>query len=808
MLDLLLHDFRSSLRVFRTAPSFAFAAVAVLAVGIGANTAMFSVINGVLLRPLPFAAPERLVALYETNPERGWTQAQVAAANYVDWRERSTTFEGIAAHNDWLVERTWLADGTPRVTRVNEVTGNFFELLGAPFARGHGFEGTGDWQDGPRQIVLSHALWTEQLAAAPGVIGTTLELDGDSYFVVGVAGEGFRYPFPQVDAWIPMHWDPQSRASVSFRRAHGMRAIGRLGPSTTMAAAASELTAIATQLEAEYPETNVEMGVGLTSLHEWITGDTRGTLAMLFGAVSLVLLIACANVANLQLARATDRRAEMALRGALGASRGRLVRQNLAESLGLALVGGVLGLAVAAMALRAVVRLLPSEFPRIAEVGLDGRVLLFNVIAVLAACALFGLAPSLRIARTAPAPDLQGSRLAGGVQRGRMTRVLVAVEIALVVPVAIAAVLMIRTLDRMAEVDPGFTAAGTTVFGISLPRTAYPDGNDRVALFDALMTDLRQRPGVDAAGLSTRLPFVDQRWSSDFRAESWGPNEYGVGVRHDEISIDLFNTMQVDFVEGRDFEPAELQTEPVVIVNRAFVDEFFAGGSVVGERVCFDRVAEDCRYWFRVVGVVENIRRTSLKVEEEPSIYGSIVQNGSSSAFLLVSSELDTTDVIDVVTAALRNLDPTLPFHTVTTLEAVVAESSGQERLLLALLSAFAAIAVALAGFGVYSMVAYSTAQRTREIGVRVALGAQRGDVLRGVVTRGLVPAVTGLAIGIVAAVAMAGTFASFVFGVGVHDPLSYGVVAGGLVMLTVLACVAPGRRALRVDPVVALRAD
>ena len=808
LMDALAHDLRYGLRAFRVAPGFAFAAVTVLAVAIGANTAMFSVINAVLLRPLPFAEPDRLVSIFETNPERGWTRAQVAAANYLDWRERTTRFDGIAAHNDWLVERTHLRDGEPTVVNVNEVTGNFFDVLGAELILGRGFDADDDWMGGERKIVLSYSYWLEQSGADPGVIGNSVVLDDEPYTVVGVAASGFRFPFPKVDGWVPVAWDPDNLTAVFFRRAHGMRAIGRLADGVSAEAAESELGVIAAQLANEYPETNVEMGTGLMPLHEWVVGDTRTPLTMLLLAVGLVLIIACANVANMQLARATDRRAEMALRAALGAHRMRLVRQSLIESLVLSAAGGAVGLALAAAGVRVLVNLLPVDFPRLGEMGPDWQVLAFTLVAVVVTGLVSGLAPSLSAARHDLGLELGGTRGTVGRRGGRATALLVAAEIALVLPVAIGATLMIRTLDAIGRVDPGFDAADTTVVGISLPRARYGEATDRAVFFDTLLRGLRDKPRIDAAAMSTRLPFVNQRWSSDFRAESWLPDEYGVGVRHDEISRDLFRTMGVAIVDGRDFEQAELDTEPVAIVNKALADTYFPDRSPVGERLCFDRAAEDCRFWYTVVGVVDNVHRVNLTVQEEPSIYGSLIQNGSSNGFLLVRSSLPTADVVDVVAASVGELDAALPFYTVTTMEAVVRDSVGRERLLLALLGAFASIAALLAAFGVYSVVSYSTANRTREIGVRVSLGAQPRDLMRSVIGRGMLPVALGLGFGTALALLGAGAFSGFIFGVGVRDPLSYAAVALGLGAIAIVACIVPGFRALRVDPVVALRAD
>jgi putative ABC transport system permease protein len=806
--DALLHDLRGGLRTLHRAPGFAFAAIVVLAVAIGANAAMFSLLDAVVLRPLPFGDPDRLVSIFETNPERGWTRAQAAAANYLDWRERATGFSAIAAHNDWLIERTRVVEGRPVIVRVNEVTANFFDVLRVPMVEGRAFEPSDDWQGSAPKLVLSHAYWASQFASDPEVIGRTIVLDGQAHAVVGVAPEWMRHPFPAADGWAPVAWDPENRAAAFFRRAHGMRVIGRLAEGVDAETAGSELQAIAAQLEAEYPETNVEMGVGLMPLHEWIVGDQRPMLLLVFAAVALVLVIACVNVANLQLARATTRHGEMALRDALGAGRGRLLRLNLIESLVLAAVGGAIGVGVARAAVRGVVALLPADFPRLAGVGIDNRVLAFTAVTVVLTGLAFGLAPALRAAGRDPAGALRSVSSGGGRGRRRVAAMLVALEVALVVPVALGAVLMVRTMTSMTGVDPGFTTTDTVALGISLPRTRYADPDARGAFFAALLESLRDHEAIDAAGISTRLPFVQQRWSSDFRAESWAPDEFGVGVRHDEISRGLFTAMQVEFLEGRDFEPGELDTEPVAIVNRALAEQYFPARSPVGERLCFARATEDCRYWYRVVGVVDDVHRVSLAEREEPSIYGSVIQNGSSSGYLIVRAGLPKEDVVDLVAAAVAQFDPELPFHTVTSLGEVVAGSVARERLILVLLAAFAGIAILLAAFGIYSVVAYSTTQRTRELGIRSSLGARPAELMRSVVARGMAPVVVGVVVGVGLGMLAGRALSSFLFAVGAGDPVSYGAVVIGVLMVALLACLVPARWALRVDPIAALRTE
>ena len=810
-MDLLSHEFRHCARSLVRRPAFTAAAVATLALGIGANIAIFSVVYAVLLRPLPFADPGRLMALWETNPERGWTRAQVAAANFLDWREQAEGFSAMAAHNDWLVERTLPVDGQPQVVRGNEVTGSFFEVLGVAPLHGTTFREEHTWAGGEPTVVLSHGLWQRLYGGDPEILGGVLELDGTDHTVLGVMPPSFRYPFRDADVWLPVAWDPGLRQQVRFRRAHGMRAVARLAPGVSREEAAAELALIARRLEAQYPETNTAMGNGLMPLHEWIVGDTRLALKLLMTVVGFVLLIACANVANLLLARGTTRRQEMALRTALGASRRRLLAMGLVESLMLAVLGGVSGLALGAWGVRPLVALSPETLPRIDEVSLNAPVVLFTLCVSLVTGLVFGALPAWRAAggtgqrHRVPAA---GRRPSAPRRPLPSTAFLVTAQIALTLPLVVGAGLMVRTLGHLSRVEPGFEAEGTLVAKIALPATRYGNRPQVAAFFGRLLEEVRAAPGVGAAAVSSRLPFGNQRWSSDFTVDGWPADRYGVGVRHDEISEDLFRTMGVPLLRGRDFSTtAGASGGPTVIINRALADRFFPDEDPIGRRVTFSRQASDTSVWRTIVGVAGNVRRESLSLEEEPSFYAPIFQDPTRSAHLLVRSDLPPEALLGTLRERLRGVDPALPLFDVTSLEDQLARAVATERFLLALLGVFAAVALTLAVVGVLAVVSYGTLRRRREFGIRLALGATRKTILSLVLRRGLAPVFAGIALGLAASALLTRSLASFLFEVRPLDPFTFTAVVAVLVTAAVVACALPARWATRVDPAQTLRA-
>ena len=815
-MDSLLQDLRYALRMLAANPGFTVVAVLALGLGIGANTAIYSVVHAVILEPLPFAEPDRLLAIWERNPERGWDRAQAASANYLDWQAQATSFVDMGAHNDWLVDLPMSAGGDPEMVFANEVTGNLFTVLGVEPSLGSGFEPSDTWAGGSPKILLAHAFWERRFAADPDIVGRQLELGGVSRTVVGVMPPGFTYPLaflagqgemPDIDAWVPTGWALDRRQQVSFRRAHGMSVVGRLRDGVTIEEAEAELDAIAARLEVEYPATNVAMGTGVTPLREWVVGDHDLPLLIMLAAVGFVLLIACANVANMLLARATSRRAEMAVRQAMGASRARLLRQGLTESLLLSGAGGALGIIAGTWGINVLLRLGP-ELPRLDRVGLNLAVLGFTAGAVLLTGLVFGTVPAWKAAaRADAAPATRGASAAPATRHGG--RLLVAAEVAMALPLVIGAGLMFRTLVELRDVDPGFDPSNTLVAEIQLPPSSYPDDTAAINFWSALYPTLEEIPGVESAAMSSRLPFRNQRWSSDFSAEGWDADRFGINVRHDETSPGLFETMRVPIVRGRAIDETDRASGvPVVVINQALADRYFADRDPIGVMITFDRVPSESSFWRQIVGVAADVRREHLALEEQPGFYAPVLQDTTLHLYVLLRTTGEPTAVVPALRERVRALDPGLPVYGITTLAAVHDEATATERFLLTLLGAFAFVGLALATVGIYGVISYTTSRRTREIGIRLALGARVPDVMRMIVAGGMAPVLVGIALGAAGAIAVGRVMASLLFGVTPYDPWTFATVTALLAAVALLACIVPARRVTRVDAATALRND
>lgn len=809
----LLQDLRHAGRALRADPGFTAVAALAIALGVGATTAIFSVVDGVLLSPLPYPEPERLVSVWEQSPERDWYQAQVAAANYLDWREQARSFSGLAAHEDWLDNVTWIDDaGDPVSLETNGVTGNYFSVLGVEPMLGGVFSPEHDWSDSEPAVVLSHASWTRHFDADPGVVGTSLVLDGLPSVVLGVMGPDFHpprdrhNPFPEPDLWSPVRWDPGRRQQVSFRRAHGLSVIGRLAPGATLAGARAEIETIMGRLAVEHPETNADMGAGITPLHDWVVDDARLPLSVLLAGGGLLLLIACVNVANMLLARAGKTRGEMAVRAALGAGPARLIRLGLAESLGLALVGGGAGALVALWSTSTLLGLVPAEIPRLDEVGTDLRVLGFAVGLVAFTGVLFGALPALRAARPRVAEALEQGDSRGGGGSHRTSHLLVVAEVALAVVLVVSAGLLGRSFLALTRVDPGFDPEGLLVAKLTLPRSEY-DATGAATFWAELPDRLRELPGVESAAASSRLPFSDQRWSSNFTAEGWPPGRYGANVRHDEVTPGFFETFGIPLLRGRGFEMGDAHDEElVVVINRTLAERYFPDSDPVGRRVTFDGEPDEDSFWRTIVGVVDDVRRESLGTPEAPGFYAPVIEDPTWELHLLLRTRGEPTSLVGAVRRAVREIDPTLPLHSVTTMQEVVDGSLARDRLLLVLLGSFGGVALVLAAVGVYGVVSYSTSRRTREIGVRMALGARGGEVVRMVLGRGMLPVAAGLALGVGGALLVTRTLSTLLYGVSPLDPATFAAVPVLLGAVGAVACLVPARRATRIDPTRALR--
>lgn len=807
MLDVVFHELRLATRGWARYPGFAAVAVLVLALGVGSAVAIFSIFHTVLLQPLPYPEPDRLVSIWETNPERGWTRAQVAGANFLDWREGATSFVDMAAHNDWLDELVLASDGEPTIALASTVTGNFFEVMGITPELGTVFDETHTWSGSAPAVVLSHGFWSQSVGADPEIIGKTLELDDAPYRVLGVMPEGFAHPFPDTEIWLPVQWEPALRESVRFRRAHGMRVVGRLRDDTSLEQARAELSAIAARLESDYPETNREMGTGAASLSEWLVGDVRLPISILMAAVGLVLLVACANVSNMLLARTVERREELEIKSALGGARSRLVLQELLSSLVLAAAGGGIGLLIGTWSIRPLLLLSPTALPRMHEVSANGTVALFAVSIAFGGALLCGSFPAWRAATLSSHVGTRGASASRRTRR--LSAGLVALEVALSLPLVTGALLMARTLSHLSDVEPGFRPEGIAVASVMLPSTRYDDAAAIAQFYRVLHDELRGMAGASAAAMSSRLPFGNQRWSSDFTVDGWPAERYGVSVRHDEITPGLFRAMEVPLIEGRDFTTGDdTRSTAVVIVNEALAATYFPGESPIGKRVTFDREPDEDSTWRTIVGVVGNVRREALGLREKPSFYAPVLQDTTRRVHILVKarSGQDPYALVAAMRERLRAVDPALPLFDVTTLDETLEASVARERYLVTLLGVAAGVALGLASVGIFGVISYTTSRRSREISLRMALGARASTVVGLVLRSGLTPVVLGMAVGLVITAFTARAMTNLLYGVRPLDPLTFVVVAVIVLAVGVLACALPARRATRIDATAVLR--
>ncbi|MGD8321497.1 MAG: ABC transporter permease, partial [Gemmatimonadota bacterium] len=615
MLETTLQDIRFALRTLRRNPGFAVTAVAVLALGIGANTAIFSAANAFLFRPLPFGDADRLVMLYETNPEYGWEHQTSAPANALDWRDRVEALQDVALYSEFVNEVPFVRDGEPELLGVVNVTGNFFSVLGVRPELGRGFTWDETWSGNDRVVILNHDFWVSHYGADPSVVGTTVTLGSTSVEIAGVAPEGFDFPNPDADMWSPFGWDPANRDAAWFRRAHWLRPVARLAPGVTPAQADAALQVVVKELQGRYPGTNKVMGAGLMPLRDFLTMDVRRPLTILMGAVALLLLLACTNVANLMLVRASDRTREVALRVAVGAGRWRVARQMLTEGMVLALAGGSLGLWLGWLGIKALAAQRPVGIQGATTLSLDHRVVLFTVLAAVASGLLFALAPALRTTRGDVHEALKdGGR---GESRGRgslrAAGALVAVEVGLAVLLVVGSGLMIRSFVLMRNVDPGFRSRGVLAIQFGIPSARYPDRDEVLAFQDDFERRMEARPGIEQVGLVNQLPLNGQSWTTQLQVEGWPPDKVGFEIVHRRADRGYFQALDIPLLRGRLFGHGDRPgAPPVIVVNETFARQYFPGEDPVGKKVAFDRHATAESTWHTIVGVVGDQKQTSV----------------------------------------------------------------------------------------------------------------------------------------------------------------------------------------------------
>jgi putative ABC transport system permease protein len=811
MIGDLRQDLRYGSRMLRKNPGFTVVAVLTLALGIGANTAIFSVVSGVLLRPMPYADPGRLVQFWETNPLKGWTQATVAPANLFDWQQQNQSFEDIAAYmgsdtKDAGMSNHFLTgEGDPERVRGLHVTGNLFSVLGVSAARGRTFTPEETLAGNHRVTVLSHDLWQRRFGGDPSILDQTISINGANRTVVGVMPEGFYFPSKEIELWVPMGWEHAQIARL--RRPHFLRAIGRLKPAVSIEQARSEMTSIATVLEGQYPDTNTQMGVGLGPLQEWIVGDSRPALLVFLGAVGLVLLIACANVSSLLLARAESRKKEIAIRVALGAGRWRIIRQLLSESLLLALLGGAIGVFLAVWARKLLLVVGARHIPRIHEISLDAAALGFTLGITLLAAVLAGLLPAWQVSRQELTGALKdGQKGAGGSQRSGLRSLLVVSEIALSFLLVIGAGLLIKSFIRLMQVDPGIDPENVLTLRLDLPGAKYPDGRQQVAFFDEIERRIGGLPGVESVGATTCLPLEGYRWTGDATVEGRSADDYLRELRHKEVTPGYFRTLKIPLLAGREFDSRDTADSPTVaVINEAFARWAFPDQDPIGRRVKFAKPTTESP-WYEVIGVVRGEKQDGLDKEIKPEVYRAQSENPQSQLVMVVRTTGNPMTLAGAVREEIRAVDRDLPPYDIRPMNEVLSASFARQRFTVTLLGVFAALALGLAAIGIYGVVAYSVTQRTYEIGLRRALGAQSGDVLKLVGGQLARLAVTGIGLGLAASIALTRLIASLLFDVSATDPTTFAAVALLLGGVALLAAGIPARRAVKVDPMVALR--
>jgi predicted permease len=808
LLESIAQDIRYGFRTFARNPGFTIAAVLALALGIGANAAIFSVVNAVLLRPLPYKDPSRLVVILRNN------SSPIAPANYLDWRAQSQSFTDIAAAEMWSPN---LADERqPEKLTALRVTPNIFALLGVEPILGRVVS-----QQSPdaRELVLSYALWQRRFGGDSGVLGREIRLNGEPFTIVGVMPRDFKFaPFwaTRTEAWAPLDLAPRATS----RTGSSLRLFARLKPGVSLRQAQAEISTITARLEQQFPGTNRDTTV--TALNEKVVGDIRPALLVLLGAVGFVLLIACANVAHMLLARAAARRKETAIRTAVGARRSRLVRQFLTESTVLSLLGGAVGLLLASWGIRVLVAMSPRSIPRLETVSLDSHVLLFVLGISILTGLLFGIVPALQASIINPSESLKegGRNSAGAASHGRLRNVMVASEFAMALVLLVGAGLMIRSLIAIYKVDPGFDSHNVITMQVSVSGSAAGQPERRAAFYQQVVDGVRSLPGVQSASAINHIPLAGDDWGFPFLVEGRPvpPPAEIPGATYRAVLPGYFATMQIPLLRGRDFNATDdARATRAVVINEEFARQYWPNDDPVGKRIAFDDQLKADTEWWIVVGVSKNVKRTAWVAAEEPEAYVPLLQSPQylatqSPAFAYITLVARTTgdpaSLVNSIKNQIWSLDNTVPISAVQTIDQIVEDATAQPRFYMTLLAAFAAVALLLAAIGIYGVMSYAVSLRTHELGVRIALGASRRDLLRLIVGQGMTLVLVGGAIGLTAALLLTRLMASLLYGVRATDLATFVAVSLLLGVVAFVACYAPASRAARIDPMSALRSE
>jgi putative ABC transport system permease protein len=801
-----LHDLRYAARVLAKNPGFTAVAVIALAVGVGANSVIFSAVNTILLRPLPYKDSDRLVMVFEDNSRFGYPHDTPAPANFIDWRDQNKVFEGMAAIADVSLNLT--GAGEPERLDGKRVSASLFPLLGVEPQLGRWFAPEEDQPGANRVVVLSHALWQRRFGSDPVIVGKTITLNGAGFSVVGVMPESFQFPEREDQFWIPIAF---SQNEAARRGSHYLQVVARLKPGVSLAQARAEMSAIAARLQQQYPDQNAGLGAAVVPLHEQMVGNMRTVLLVLLGAVGFVLLIACANVANLLLARAAARQKEIATRIALGASRLRLVRQFLTESVLLAVLGGGVGLLLSVWGVRVLKAFIPDNISQAKEIAVDARVLVFTLAVSLLTGLVFGIAPALQATNFNLNETLKegGRGPALGGRGNRIRRTLVVAEVAVSLVLLIGAGLLVNSFLRLRNVDPGFRTDHVLTMSVTLTPLKYPDHARREAFYTELINNVEALPGVKSAAVASQIPLIKQGDSVGVIFEGRPLPEPGkeniVATR--VVSPRYFETMGIQLLRGRVFNNQDRIGSPVVaVISDSMARRYWPGEDPVGKRLCPGRpqTPED---WVTVVGVVNDVLQYGLDADQKPQMYLSYQQSDYfAPRRLVVSTSVEPESLTSAVRAAVWSIDKDQPVSDIETMDAVLSDSIARQRFSALLLGVFGLVALLLAAVGIYGVMSYTMAQRTHEIGLRMALGARKWDVLKLAVGQALKLVLVGVAAGLAASLILTRVMTSLLFGVSSTDPVTFAGISLVLVAAGVLASYIPARRATKVDPMIALR--
>jgi putative ABC transport system permease protein len=803
----MLTDLRYALRTLIKSPAFSTIAIVTLGLAIGANSAIFSVVDAVLLRPLPYAHSEQLVRVFGSQPQLAL--APTAPANFLEWKEQNEVFERIATY----IGQGFNLTGGDKPERVigTRVSSDLFQLLGVQPALGRAFTDEEDQTGHGQVVILSHEFWQSRFGGDPNTLRQTITLNEQPYTVIGIMFPGFAFPDTRTQVWTPVAFNPVERAT---RDTNFIDVIARLKPGRSIEQARAHMTTLAQRQAEHYPKTNAGIGAKVISLHEQTVGEVRPMLVVLLGAVAFVLLIACANIANLLLARAAARQKEMAIRGALGASRSRVVRLLLTESVVLAILGGAVGLLFAIWSLDLLVSLRPANLPRLEEIGINRTVFIFTLAISVVTGIVFGLVPALQASK----PDLNetlkesGRSATGSPRRHQMRALLVVSEVALSLVLLVGAGLMMRSFARLLAVDPGFRPDHVLTAFVSLPVSKYPKREEQAAFFERLIERLRNLPGVSSASVVTDIPLFGGS-STGFEIDGRPAPLPGQRPLTDYrmISTDYFTSMGMRLVKGRAFSRHDTEDAPgVVIINETMAARFFPGEDPIGKRIGLSGNPKD---WREIVGVVGDVRNYGVDADVKPEAYVPFFQNapgylaGVASAMnVMVRSTNDPLALTAALREQVQALDKDQPISEIRTMEWYLSESMAQRRFNMLLLAAFAGLALALAAVGIYGVIAYTVTQRTHEMGIRIALGAKNGDILRLVFGSAMATTLIGIALGLAAAFALTRLLRSLLYQVSPTDPVVFAAIPLLLLSVAVIATYLPARRAMKVDPITALR--